>query len=125
MPCARCQLGYRIDIERVDPVRAEIVGNVERAGVGHAAAADVVGGFDQHEVSAGGGEPACGGNPRRSGADDHDIGGGRAGRRQLRTQRGAISAAEAARKVRRLTRDMVSKFLQRDRLPECPAVRKR
>ena len=38
---------------------------------------------------------------------------------------GAASAAEAARKERRLTRGMVSKFLLRGRLPECPAARKR
>ena len=57
----------------MNPVRAEIVGNSENPRVGHAAPADVIGRFQHHIAAAGGRKPARGGDPRRAGADNHDI----------------------------------------------------
>ncbi len=71
----------------MNPVGAAVVWHAERARIGNAAAADVVGGFDQHELSAGGRDPARGGDPGSAGADDHDIKGG--GRRRDGAGRGA------------------------------------
>ena len=85
----------------MDPVRAEIEWHAEHAGIGDAAAADMVGGLDQYELPPGGGEPARGGNPRGTCADDYDVGRGRARaagseRNRWRRQRGRSGKERAA-----------------------------
>ena len=95
----------------MDPVRAAVVGHAESARFGDAAAADMVGGFEQHELSSGGGDPARGGDAGRARADDHDVDFVAAGVGAA-TAGVPASAAEAARNERRLSRGMVSKCLQ-------------
>ena len=54
-------------------MRAAVVGHAESAGVGDAAAANMAGGFEQHELSSGGGDPARRSDACSACADDHDI----------------------------------------------------
>ena len=61
-------------------MRPAVEWNSERADIGDAAAADVIGGFKQHVTATGGGDTACSGDPGRPGADDDDIGLARARR---------------------------------------------
>ena len=59
---------------------AAIVWHAERARVGDAAAADVIGGFDQHELAAGGCDLARRRDPGGAGADDDNVIDGSPGR---------------------------------------------
>ena len=95
----------------MDPVRAAIERHAESARVGDAAAADMVGGLDQREAPARGGNPARGGDAGRAGADDDDVDRRQACVTAPRAGR-AASAAEAARNERRLSRGMVSGCLK-------------
>ncbi len=84
---ARRKPGYRIGIRRMDPVRAAVKGYAEAGRVGDAAAADMIGRFDQGVTAAGGREPARGGDPGRTGPDDNDVDIARSRSRQWRAQR--------------------------------------
>ena len=57
----------------MDPVGAAVVGDAETAGFGDAAAADMAGSFEQYELSSGGGDPACRGDPRGARPDYHHV----------------------------------------------------
>ena len=70
---AQLQPGYRIEIGHVDPVGAAVIRHAEGACLCNAAAADMVGGFEQHESSPGRGDAARGGDTGRTGADDDDV----------------------------------------------------
>ena len=65
----------------MDPMRAAIVSHAESAGIGDAAAANVSGCFEQHELSSGRADPARRRNAGSSRANDHyvEIGGSRCG----------------------------------------------
>jgi len=82
-PAPRRELGHRIAVGQIDPVRAAVEGHAEGLGVGDAASADMIGRFDQHIVPAGGGDAARGGDAGRAGADNDDV--GLAGTRRSRT----------------------------------------
>ncbi len=71
---ARRELRHRIEIGQVNPVRAAVVGHAEGLGVGDAAAADMIGRFDQYIAPAGGSDAARSGDAGRAGADNDDVG---------------------------------------------------
>ena len=71
---ARRELGERIDVGRMDPMRAEVERNAESARIRDAAAADMIGRLDHHEVPVRCGDAAGSGDPGRAGPDDDDVG---------------------------------------------------
>ncbi len=85
----RRQLGHRVGIRQVDPMRAAIERHAEAFHIGDATAADVIGRFDHHIAPAGGGEPARRGDPGGAGADDDDLERTRATARRRRSARRA------------------------------------
>ena len=72
-PPARRSLGHRIEVGRMDPVGAAIIGHAESARIGDAAAADVVGRFDHHDLPLGGRDPPRRGDAGGARADDDDV----------------------------------------------------
>ncbi len=63
----------RIDRGRMQPVAALVPGEAEARRVGIGAPAGARGGLDHHHVDAGLVQPAAGGKPRRTGADDDHV----------------------------------------------------
>ena len=76
-PGSHHQLGDRIAVRRAQPMRAEIVGDAEGRGLGDAAAADPVGGFEQHCASSERLDAAGGSNAGCARPDDRHVGFGR------------------------------------------------
>ena len=89
---ARRKLGERIEVGRMDPMSAKIKRNAEGARVRDAAAADMIGRFDHHEVPVRRSDAARSRDPGRACPDDDDVGLRRARRgcadRRARHKRG-------------------------------------
>jgi hypothetical protein len=112
--------GQRIEVGQVNPVRAAIEWHAEALGVGDAAAADMIAGFDHDVMTAGGGEFSRGGDAGRSGTDNDDL--DRAGRRRggaegrTRRERGGggeeRTSAQSRVHLRHRLRGMVSNCLR-------------
>ncbi len=96
-----------LSVGQIDPMRAAIERHAEALRVGDAAAADMIGRFEQHVTPAGGGDLSRRGDAGRAGADDDDIDRARESARSPAKAGRAASAAEAARNERRLSRGIV------------------
>ena len=101
---ARRELGDRIEVGRMNPMRAAVIGHAESARVGDAAPADMVGRLDQHELAPGGGDFTRGRDTCRTGSDDDHVDAGqgrgdgaerRACRQRGRGRRGGEERAAA------------------------------
>ncbi len=85
----RRELGHRVGIRQVDPMRAAIERHAEAFHIGDATAADVIGRFDHHIAPPGGGKTARRGDPGGASPDDDDLERTRGRRRRRRSARGA------------------------------------
>jgi hypothetical protein len=69
----RSKPGHWIGIGEIEPMRAAIVREAERPGIGDAAAAELICCFENGDAPAGGDEPACRRNAGRSCTNDDGI----------------------------------------------------
>jgi len=85
--CFERELRQRIDVGRVNPMGAAIVGYAESLGIGNAASADLIRGLEHDKLFACGRKPPPGGDA--GGTRPHDDGIDPAGARHLGCRRGA------------------------------------
>ena len=107
---ARRELGQRIAVRRVNPVRAAVERHAEAARIGETAPADAAGRLDQGETTSSRRQPPRRGDPGRARADDDHVDVGGTGRRRALPERRPGRERRAAPARKRAAAENGSRF---------------